>query len=82
MPALLSAAATGWFAPVQQRERQASDLERISAVLAAHNRSAFLRKDQDFRMWIAGGIGLIRGMVLLVAGYAMIGPSIPLRSRN
>jgi len=50
---------------VQQLERQASDLERISNVLASHNKSAFHRKDQDFRMWMAGGIGLIAGAFLL-----------------
>ena len=49
----------------QQLERQASDLERISSVLASHNRSAFHRKDQDFRMWMAGGIGIIAGAFLL-----------------
>ena len=50
---------------VQQLERQASDLERISNVLASHNKSAFHRKDQDFRMWMAGGIGFIAGAFLL-----------------
>ena len=50
---------------VQQLERQASDLERISSVLASHNRQAFHRKDQDFRMWMAGGIGIIAGAFLL-----------------
>lgn len=50
---------------VQQLERQASDLERISSVLASHNKSAFHRKDQDFRMWMAGGIGIISGAFLL-----------------
>lgn len=39
---------------VQKLERQAGDLERISAVLASHNKQAFHRKDQDFRMWMAG----------------------------
>lgn len=51
---------------VQQLERQASDLERVSNVLASHNRNAFLRKDQDFRMWMAAGIGVIAGAFLLV----------------
>ena len=50
---------------VQQLERQASDLERIGSVLASHNRQAFHRKDQDFRMWMAGGIGIIAGAFLL-----------------
>ena len=52
-------------AAAQQLERQASDLERISSVLASHNKSAFHRKDQDFRMWMAGGIGIIAGAFLL-----------------
>ncbi|RVI06559.1 hypothetical protein CN200_30695 [Sinorhizobium meliloti] len=51
---------------VQQLERQASDLERISGVLASHSRSAFLRKDQDIRMWTAAGFGIIAGMSLLL----------------
>ncbi|RVM17906.1 DUF6118 family protein [Sinorhizobium meliloti] len=51
---------------VQQLERQASDLERISSVLASHNKSAFHRKDQDFRMWTAGIVGIILGLFLLV----------------
>ncbi|ARU03113.1 DUF6118 family protein [Yoonia vestfoldensis] len=42
-----------------------ADLERISSVLASHNKSAFHRKDQDFRMWMAGGIGIIAGAFLL-----------------
>ena len=50
---------------VQQLERQASDLERISGVLASHNKRALHRKDQDFRMWMAGGVGIIAGAVLL-----------------
>ncbi|MCF1436926.1 MULTISPECIES: DUF6118 family protein [Rhizobium/Agrobacterium group] len=50
---------------VQQLERQAADLARISSVLASHNKSAFHRKDQDFRMWMAGGIGIIAGAFLL-----------------
>ena len=51
---------------VQQLERQASDLERISSVLASHNRSAFHRKDQDFRMWMAAGIGVVVGVFLIL----------------
>ena len=46
-------------------ERQATDLERICSILASHNRSALYRKDQDFRMWMASGIGLITGAFLL-----------------
>ncbi|MGM3026329.1 DUF6118 family protein, partial [Bacillus cereus group sp. BC309] len=33
-------------------------------VLASHNKGAFHRKDQDFRMWMAGGIGIIAGACL------------------
>lgn len=51
---------------VQQLERQASDLERISSVLASHNKSAFHRKDQDFRMWMAGLVGLALGAFLIL----------------
>lgn len=51
---------------VQQLERQASDLERISAVLASHNKSAFHRKDQDFRMWMAGLVGVFVGIFLIL----------------
>jgi hypothetical protein len=51
---------------VQQLERQASDLERISNVLASHNKSAFHRKDQDFRMWTAGLVGLVLGAFLIL----------------
>lgn len=51
---------------VQQLERQACDLERISSVLASHNRSAFHRKDQDFRMWMAAGIGVVVGVFLIL----------------
>ncbi|WP_235819855.1 DUF6118 family protein, partial [Brucella lupini] len=51
---------------VQQLERQAADLERISSVLASHNKSAFHRKDQDFRMWVAGGVGIVFGVFLIL----------------
>ncbi len=51
---------------VQQLERQASDLERISNVLASHNRQAFHRKDQDFRMWMAGLFGLFVGIFMIL----------------
>lgn len=52
---------------VQALERQASDLERISTVLASHNAQVFHRKDQDFRMWMAGVTGVIVGAFILVA---------------
>ncbi|MGH6774309.1 DUF6118 family protein [Brucella tritici] len=51
---------------VQQLERQASDLERAGNVLASHTQSALHRKDQNFRMWMAAGIGVIAGASLLV----------------
>ena len=51
---------------VQKLERQAGDLERISAVLASHNKQACHRKDQDFRMWMAGLVGLFVGMFLIL----------------
>lgn len=52
-------------AAVQQLERQASDLARVSSVLASHNKSALHRKSQDFRMWLAAGIGVIAGVFFL-----------------
>lgn len=52
---------------VQALERQASDLERISTVLASRNAQAFHRKDQDFRMWMAGVTGVMVGAFLVVA---------------
>ncbi|TAA52391.1 hypothetical protein EXZ48_30300 [Shinella sp. JR1-6] len=53
-------------AAVQQIERQASDLERAGRQLAAHTKSAYDRKGQDFRMWIAASVGLVAGAFLLV----------------
>jgi hypothetical protein len=49
-------------------ERRATDLEREAVNLAAYTKSAYDRKSQDLRMWIAGGIGLLAGalMVLLL----------------
>ncbi|WP_246231448.1 DUF6118 family protein [Rhizobium oryzihabitans] len=51
---------------VQKLEQQSSDLERISSVLASHTKSALYRKDQDFRMWMMAGIGVVVGAFLLV----------------
>lgn len=51
---------------VQQLERRASDLERAGNVLASHTKSALHRQDQNFRMWMAAGIGVIAGAFLLV----------------
>ena len=49
-----------------QLERQASDLERAGRNLAAHTKSAYDRKSQDFRMWTAGVVGFILGAFLLL----------------
>lgn len=49
----------------QQLECQAGDLERIGPQLAEVTKSAYIWKDQDFRMWLAGGIGFIAGAFLL-----------------
>ncbi len=49
----------------QQLERQASDLERIGRQLATVTKSAYIREHQNFRIWMAGAIGIIAGMVLL-----------------
>lgn len=50
----------------QQLERQASDLERAGRNLAAHTKSAYDRKSQDFRMWMAAVVGFILGAFLLL----------------
>ena len=42
------------------------DLERAAANLTAHVNSAYDRKSQDFRMWMAGLGGLIAGFLLLL----------------
>lgn len=51
---------------VQQLERQAADLERAGRNLAAHTKSAYDRKSQDFRMWMAGLAGLFVGIFLIL----------------
>ncbi len=53
-------------AAVQQLERQTSDLERAGRQLATHTKSAYDRKSQDFRMWMAAGVGLVAGAFLLL----------------
>lgn len=53
-------------AAVLQLERQATDLERAGRNLAAHTKSAYDRKDQDFRMWTAGLAGLSIGIFLIL----------------
>ena len=50
----------------QQLERQASDLERAGRNLATHTKSAYDRKSQDFRMWMAGLVGLFVGIFLIL----------------
>ncbi|KAB2775301.1 hypothetical protein F9K97_24080, partial [Brucella anthropi] len=50
----------------QQLERQASDLERAGRNLAAHTKSAYDRKSQDFRMGMAGLVGLFVGIFLIL----------------
>ena len=50
----------------QQLERQASDLERAGRNLAAHTKSAYDRKSQDFRMWMVGLVGLFVGIFLIL----------------
>ncbi len=52
----------------QQLEGKGRDLEREAINLAAYTKSAYDRRSQDLRMWIAGGIGLLAGalMVLLL----------------
>jgi hypothetical protein len=51
---------------VQQLQRQANDFERAGRQLTEFTKSAYVRKDQDFRMWMMGGVGAIVGMILLV----------------
>ena len=50
----------------QQLERQASDLERAGRNLATHTKSAYDRKSQDFRMGMAGLVGLFVGIFLIL----------------
>ena len=50
----------------QQLERQAADLERAGRNLAAHTKSAYDRKSQDFRMWMAGIVGVFVGIFLIL----------------
>jgi hypothetical protein len=47
-------------------ERQASDLERAGAKLAVWTKSAYDRQSQNYRMWIAGVVGVIVGILLVV----------------
>ena len=48
----------------QQLEGKGRDLERAAQNLAAYTKSAYDRRSQDLRMWIAAGIGLLAGALL------------------
>lgn len=50
----------------QQLEGKGRDLEREAINLAAYTKSAYDRRSQDLRMWIAGGIGLFVGTLLVL----------------
>lgn len=50
----------------QQLEGKGRDLEREALNLAAYTKSAYDRRSQDLRMWIAGGIGLFAGTLLVL----------------
>jgi len=50
----------------QQLEGKGRDLEREAQNLAAYTKSAYDRRSQDLRMWIAGGIGLLAGALLIL----------------
>ncbi len=47
-------------------ERRATDLEREAVNLAAYTKSAYDRRSQDLRMWLAGGVGLLAGALLVL----------------
>lgn len=47
-------------------EGKGRDLEREANNLAAYTKSAYDRRSQDLRMWIAGGIGLLAGALLIL----------------
>ena len=51
---------------VHQLERQAADLERAGRNLTAYTKSAYDRKSQDFRMWMAGLVRLFVGIFLIL----------------
>ncbi len=50
----------------QQLEGKGRDLEREAQNLAAYTKSAYDRRSQDLRMWFAGGIGLLAGVLLVL----------------
>ena len=53
-------------AAAQQLEGKGRDLEREAQNLAAYTKSAYDRHSQDLRMWIAAGIGLLAGALLVL----------------
>ena len=50
----------------QQLEGKGRDLEREANNLAAYTKSAYDRRSQDLRMWIAGGVGLLAGALVVL----------------
>lgn len=50
----------------QQLEGKGRDLEREAQNLAAYTKSAYDRRSQDLRMWIARGVGLVAGVFLVL----------------
>lgn len=51
---------------MRSRGRKGRDLEREAQNLAAYTKSAYDRRSQDLRMWIAGGIGVLAGVLLVL----------------
>lgn len=49
-----------------QLEGKGRDLAREAINLAAYTKSAYDRKNQDFRMWMAGVVGLVLGIFLIL----------------
>ncbi|WP_137114094.1 DUF6118 family protein [Mesorhizobium sp. GR13] len=47
-------------------EGKGRDLEREALNLAAYTKSAYDRESQDLRMWVAGGVGLVAGVFLIL----------------
>lgn len=50
----------------QQFQNESRDLQRVTRELAGQLNSAYDRKSQDFRMWMAVGVGLVAGALLTV----------------
>ena len=50
----------------QQLEGKGRDLEREASNLAAYTKSAYDRRSQDLRMWIAGIVGMFAGIFLIL----------------